>query len=558
MGSLVEMGLANALVAGVLAVVAILAGRFNCRPAMVHALWLLVLLKLVTPPVVSLPVPWWVASAPVVPADSTEEDEPAEVAVAFVPPVVQDVLAPPDQPRPKLIQDLIPDADGKLPVLMPVLPKAPPAKSPDADKAVAPPVPVAAPRASRKVVAEPAPAPSPWPGIANLAGVVWVVGTGVWFLVAGYRILRFHRLLRHARSAPSELQDHAAMLARQMGLSRGPRVALVPGPIPPLLWAVGSSPRLFFPQTLLPRLDEAGRSALLVHELAHVARRDHWVRWLEMLACGVYWWYPLTWFACRRLHAAEEECCDAWVVSELPGYGAAYAGALLETVDFLSHNPAPLPPAASGCGRAHHLKRRMTMIVRGATPRSLSWAGKLFLLVLIVALPLTPGPGRTAAPPQRETSTEKLKTPQVEGQAKGQPAPVPLVVDVPDVPDEPVRYGAKGRVLSGNGGGALDTLGQAGQQMALGVGGIGGDQRRAEADHMGWVVRFERGEGGGQDGGPGVSQGLGERHWGMMARRDEGSVKAGGICGARDRGYDAGHEQHAPQTRARPQYRQLW
>ena len=58
MGSLVEMGLANALVAGMLAIVAILAGRFSRRHAMVHALWLLVFLKLVTPPVVSLPVPW--------------------------------------------------------------------------------------------------------------------------------------------------------------------------------------------------------------------------------------------------------------------------------------------------------------------------------------------------------------------------------------------------------------------------------------------------------------------------------------------------------------------
>ncbi len=477
MGSLVEMGLANALVAGVLAIVALVAGRFSRRPAMVHALWLLVLVKLVTPPVITLPVPWWEVAAVVVPADSwEEEDETTEVAVVPTLPVVQDIVLPSDLPRPMQIKDLIPDANGKLPVVMPVLPKAPPVKATEVAKAVAPPVPVAASKVRRKAITPPEPVPSPWPGILNLAGVVWVVGTGVWFLVAGYRILSFQRLLRHARSAPSELQDHAAMLARQMGLSRGPRVALVPGPIPPLLWAVGSAPRLFFPQTLLPRLDEAGRSALLVHELAHMARRDHWVRWLEMLACGVYWWYPLTWFACRRLHAAEEECCDAWVVSELPGYGAAYAGALLETVDFLAHQPAPLPPAASGCGRAHHLKRRMTMIVRGATPRSLSWTGKVLLLVLMVALPLTPGPGRTAAPPQGKTPPETLKAPQVEGQAKGQPAPVPPVVEVPEIPDEPVRYVAQPRIVQGTGGGAFwaSALSPDGKTVAAVSGGLNG------------------------------------------------------------------------------------
>jgi WD40 repeat protein/beta-lactamase regulating signal transducer with metallopeptidase domain len=443
-GSVVEIGLANALVAGAIALVALLVSRLSRRPAMAHALWLLVLVKLVTPPLFSLPVPGWEVAPPVAVVEPTpDEEEPVEIVLAPAP-VVADVLVVPEPPRPMKIQDLIPDANGKLPVVMPILPKAAP---PVVEKVVAPPAPVAAPRAKPKAVVPPAPAPSPWPGILNLAGVVWVAGAAGWFLVAGYRIYRFHRLLRHARPAPGELQDHAAMLARQMGLSRGPRVSLVPGPIPPLLWAVGSSPRLLFPQTLLPRLDEAGRSALLVHELAHMKRRDHWVRWVELLACGLFWWYPLTWFACRRLHAAEEECCDAWVVSELPGYGAAYAGALLETIDFLSHQPTPLPPAACGIGRVHHLKRRMTMIVRGATPRSLSWTGKLLVLVLLVALPLTPGPARTAAPPAKETPAVTPKVPVPS--AKAQAAPM---VPVEEIPDEPARFANQPRVVQSSGG----------------------------------------------------------------------------------------------------------
>ena len=118
------------------------------------------------------------------------------------------------------------------------------------------------------------------------------------------------------------------------------------------LWAVGGRAGLFFPESLLKHIEEPGRSALLVHELAHLRRRDHWVRWLELIVAGLYWWYPLVWLACRRLQAAEEECCDAWVVSELPGYGDAYAGALLETVDFLSAGPPPFrpsPAASAGC-----------------------------------------------------------------------------------------------------------------------------------------------------------------------------------------------------------------
>src|SRR6266702_626727 len=56
MPSLLEIGLANAVCAGLLALLALAAGRVCRRPALLHGLWLLVLVKLVTPPLFSLPL----------------------------------------------------------------------------------------------------------------------------------------------------------------------------------------------------------------------------------------------------------------------------------------------------------------------------------------------------------------------------------------------------------------------------------------------------------------------------------------------------------------------
>src|SRR5262245_57048449 len=56
MVSLLAIGLANLLVAALLAVVAYAAGKLCRRPALVHCLWLLVLVKLVAPPLVPLPI----------------------------------------------------------------------------------------------------------------------------------------------------------------------------------------------------------------------------------------------------------------------------------------------------------------------------------------------------------------------------------------------------------------------------------------------------------------------------------------------------------------------
>ena len=65
MATFLHLAVANLAMASGLAVLAVLAGRFSRRPALVHSLWLLVLLKLITPPLVPLQiVPWPDFTAP--------------------------------------------------------------------------------------------------------------------------------------------------------------------------------------------------------------------------------------------------------------------------------------------------------------------------------------------------------------------------------------------------------------------------------------------------------------------------------------------------------------
>src|SRR4051794_31950239 len=52
-----EAVLGNLAVAAGLAGIAFLVGRRRHRPAVAHALWLLVLLKLLTPPIFAIPIP---------------------------------------------------------------------------------------------------------------------------------------------------------------------------------------------------------------------------------------------------------------------------------------------------------------------------------------------------------------------------------------------------------------------------------------------------------------------------------------------------------------------
>jgi hypothetical protein len=172
-----------------------------------------------------------------------------------------------------------------------------------------------------------------------------------------------------------------------------------------MLWAAFGPPRLLVPAGLLGRLTPEGRDTLLLHELAHFRRGDHLVRALEFVALGLYWWHPVIWLARRELREAEEQCCDAWVVATLPGAGRAYASALLDTLDFLSAAAPAVPPLASGLGQVSDLKRRLTMIMRGTTPRALGWRGA-FAVLSLGALLLPVLPTRAQAPAREAAGDE--------------------------------------------------------------------------------------------------------------------------------------------------------
>jgi bla regulator protein blaR1 len=361
-----EVGLGNAVAAAALALVAAAVARLSRRPALAHALWLLVLLKLVTPPLLPLPVSWSPAAdrpkaaleTTAVTNESAEQEEGAALPPE-TPDTTADVAAPAEEP-----------ASLEAPAV---------------------------------------PAAVPWVDFLLLA---WAAGTLLWFAWAGLHVRRFRRLLRHARRGSEGLQAEADALARRLGLKQSPSVWLVPGAVSPMVWAVGQTPCVLFPSGLLDRLEDRERASLLAHELAHVRRWDHWVRLLEFVVSGLYWWHPVVWWARSELREAEEQCCDAWAVWALEGDGRPYARALLQAAAFISHARWPLPVGASGIGHVRSLKRRLTMVMQARTPRSLSWAGRVAVLALaLLLLPLFAARGQPPAPAKdsRDQQIEILK-----------------------------------------------------------------------------------------------------------------------------------------------------
>ncbi len=245
--------------------------------------------------------------------------------------------------------------------------------------------------------------------VGALLVLLWVVGTAVllgWTLL---RAWRFQRSLRQAAwVAPPELQRQAAEIGHSLGMTRIPEVHTTSARVSPLVWWAGGKVRVLVPGFLLDALDPDELRAVLAHELAHARRRDYLVRWLEWLACSVFWWNPVAWWARRQLRVAEEWCCDALGVAALKSGPRSYARSLLRAIELMSEAGTVRAPAfASAADRGSNprtLRRRLEMIMTRKTaapaPR---WLRIATWIAVVCVLPLGTLYCGSADEPERAT-----------------------------------------------------------------------------------------------------------------------------------------------------------
>ena len=363
----------NAVVASVLAVVAGLLDRVWRNPAALHLLWVVVLLKLGTPPLFTAPLPRVENLAP-----------RAEIRHS---PLLPD-------PRPT-----DPSLAANLPTDATAWPPQPSRRDPVSVIARA----------------------RPW-SLETLLGTLWLLGSGGMIWVQARRIRRFVVGLRDCQPAPPELRVRVADLARRLGLRRVPEVALTPHAWPPLVWSIGTAPRLVLPAALFARLSEPAQTTILAHELIHIRRGDHLVRLLELASLTVFWWHPVVWVARRRLRDLEEACCDGRVVELLPDQPRTYATALLATLEFLAGRLGPPVPLRTAILSSPSLSRRILMLTRPRPNRINTRTGSL--VVALAALPLALAFAHAHTPePRPEPAPEVPPVREVQ-----QPAATPVAV----------------------------------------------------------------------------------------------------------------------------------
>jgi HEAT repeat protein/beta-lactamase regulating signal transducer with metallopeptidase domain len=231
---------------------------------------------------------------------------------------------------------------------------------------------------SNAPIGSPAHSPAPEPTVAPAAiepaatpdaGSPITLGTMIfaaWAIVAlglalylAYGAWSVRRIVARARPLDDpEWESPLYEIADRLGLDAAPRLLRSEDVKMPFAAGLLSS------TIVLPaESDEWGaerRSAVLIHELGHVRRRDLIGHTLGRIACALWWFHPLVWTAARRLRAESERACDdlALVFGAKP---SDYAEHLLDIVSCVrDHNT---PAVALAMAHRREFEGRMLAIL---------------------------------------------------------------------------------------------------------------------------------------------------------------------------------------------------
>ncbi len=134
---------------------------------------------------------------------------------------------------------------------------------------------------------------------------------------------------------------------------------------------------------------------VLLHELAHIARRDPAAQAVGIAACCIFWWQPMVWRLAQRLELEREHAADDRVLA-YRGDAIAYARQLFDIAEGLRGRP--ITAFGLSMARPSQLGPRLHAMLDTGIDRSRSGLRHATIVMLGLASTLTllagvPGPG---------------------------------------------------------------------------------------------------------------------------------------------------------------------
>jgi len=158
---------------------------------------------------------------------------------------------------------------------------------------------------------------------------LWLVGV-LTFLALLFQRARFVRaLIAASNPAKEKFAELLEECRRQIGV-RSKTTLRISDTIPSPAVCGFFRPTIVIPAALVDKLSPEGLRAILIHELAHIKRGDLWVNSIQTFLQIVYFYNPFVWFANSVIRKVCEEAVDESVLVTLGGRAQDYSNTLID------------------------------------------------------------------------------------------------------------------------------------------------------------------------------------------------------------------------------------
>lgn len=190
---------------------------------------------------------------------------------------------------------------------------------------------------------------------------LWLGGIGVGLARLALGGVMVGRICRSGRLVEDSTLIHMRDELCQRARVRSPALVQSAGVQGPFLCGL-LRPLIVVPPDFLAQFGAISAQSVLVHEVAHLARRDLWWQMGAHCLCVLLWPQPLSWVLSRQLEAVQEDVCDEAVLKT--GCSArSYAACLLDLAERCQQRSMGLIMGLSATPSRSALARRINGIL---------------------------------------------------------------------------------------------------------------------------------------------------------------------------------------------------
>ncbi len=213
--------------------------------------------------------------------------------------------------------------------------------------------------------------------------LLWLVGVLVISVLLIQRMFFVKGLIAQSEPVKNRLLDMLNQCRRQVGIGRNIELRLSNSISSPAVCGL-FKPVILIPTALLEKLSPDRLRAVLVHELVHIKRADIWVNLVQTVLQIIYFYNPFVWLANAVVRRVREQAVDEMVLVALGAGAKSYSNTLIDIAEMAFWKTSLSLRLIGVVESKKALHRRIKHMLNRPIPKSAK-LGVVGLLVVVIA-----------------------------------------------------------------------------------------------------------------------------------------------------------------------------